>query len=60
MEKKNKNKTKTNKQTNKKHLGLTLSKWNICMIRTSSFWRKKTKISKDEKISHAHGLPELI
>jgi hypothetical protein len=30
------------------------------MIRTSGFLRKKLKISKDGKISHAKGLAELI
>jgi hypothetical protein len=30
------------------------------MTGTSSLWRKKSKISKDEKIAHAHGLARLI
>jgi hypothetical protein len=41
---------------NIKYLGMTLRKWKICMIRTSSLWRKKLKkIARDGTISHAHG-----
>ena len=41
---------------NIKYLGMTLRKWKICMIRTSSLWRKKLKkISEDGETSHAHG-----
>jgi hypothetical protein len=44
-----------------KYLGVTLRKWKICMIRTSSLWRKTSKkISEDGKISCAHGLAGLI
>jgi hypothetical protein len=32
----------------------------ICMIRISSLWRKKSKISEYGKISHAHGWAGLI
>jgi uncharacterized protein YggL (DUF469 family) len=49
--------------TNKlKYLGGTLTKQvKICMMRTSSLWRKKSKkISEDGKLSHAHGLAGLI
>jgi hypothetical protein len=43
---------------NIKYLIMTLTKEvKICMIRTSSLWRKKSKkISEDGKISHAHEL----
>jgi hypothetical protein len=44
-----------------KYLGVTLRKWKMSMLRTSSLWRKKLKkISEDGKISHAHGLPGSI
>ena len=38
-----------------KYLGMTITKkWKICMIRTSSLWRKKLRmISEDGKFSHA-------
>ena len=45
-----------------KYIGVTLTKQvKICMTRTSSLWRKKSKkISEDGKISHVHGLAGLI
>jgi hypothetical protein len=45
---------------NIKYLVVTLTRWKICMTRTSSLWRKKLKISEDGKISIAHGLAGSI